>query len=597
MRRGVRRHTRRDRLHADRWDTVRPERRVLAITRNVTTVDRLLDVLPLLSADRRIEISFTVNHGSAFEPGLHEFLNDIGAKLRPWSEAVREDFHLAVAANVNAGMRGLRCPLIVLPHGVGYNRVVPSATGDHVSPTGLSRRELMHRRRLIPSVIGLSHPEQLDRLARSCPPALAAARVIGDPAHDRMIASLPRRDRYRQALGLTTGQRLVVISSTWHDQSLFGTWPDLPDRLTAALPMDEYRVALVLHPNIWSKHSPFLVRSWLRNAMDAGLLVIPPTDGWRAALIAADWVIGDHGSVSVYGAALGRPALLAATGEGEIAPGAPTATLGRGLPRLDPAGDLLGQLQELASRHRATEQHALTETVLTAPGSAHAALRSTFYELLGLSEPAHAARCPPIGLPQPEAGEPPTAFLVDATAPDASGVVTMHRYPALLDAEQPGGPVDPMLVVEDDEADPRLHQSADLVVSRSPVPTDEADERAAELAGRHPGARAVAVTVADGGGCLIRSDDGRTALVHDRSSPGGVLDPVLTAAGWIAACSAATDPPAEWGIRLGTRVRLLATGSPPRTLSPGSAVDGPPDTPPPESAADPLDGLAVPPSS
>ncbi|MFC7740294.1 hypothetical protein ACFQXA_03960 [Nocardiopsis composta] len=60
--------------------------------------------------------------------------------------------------------------------------------------------------------------------------------------------------------------------------------------------------------------------------------LIPPEQGWQAALVAADAVIGDHGSVTYYAAALGRPVLLAAFDEGEVLPGSHIDLLGRAAP-------------------------------------------------------------------------------------------------------------------------------------------------------------------------------------------------------------------------------------------------------------------------
>ncbi|WP_370468446.1 hypothetical protein [Streptacidiphilus sp. P02-A3a] len=90
-----------------------------------------------------------------------------------------------------------------------------------------------------------------------------------------------------------------------------GCWSGWP----ASCP-DEYRVAAVLHPNIWHGHGTGQIRTWLDRACRNGLTLIDPLDGWRQALIAADAVIGDFGSVSYYAAALGLPVLLgAASGE------------------------------------------------------------------------------------------------------------------------------------------------------------------------------------------------------------------------------------------------------------------------------------------
>ncbi|WP_241837539.1 hypothetical protein [Streptomyces sp. CB02115] len=80
--------------------------------------------------------------------------------------------------------------------------------------------------------------------------------------------------------------------------------------MTSELPSDEYRIAAVLHPNIWHGHGPGQIRAWLDRARRAGLALIDPLEDWRQALLAADVVIGDHSSVTYYAAALGTPVLL-----------------------------------------------------------------------------------------------------------------------------------------------------------------------------------------------------------------------------------------------------------------------------------------------
>src|SRR5256885_16033662 len=92
-----------------------------------------------------------------------------------------------------------------------------------------------------------------------------------------------------------------VCSSDLNPESLFGdgggddVLPSLLPRLTSEFPADEYRLAAVLHPNVWHGHGPGQIRAWLDRARRAGLALIDPPVGWRQAPPAADPVIGDHG--------------------------------------------------------------------------------------------------------------------------------------------------------------------------------------------------------------------------------------------------------------------------------------------------------------
>ncbi|MFG2209727.1 hypothetical protein, partial [Streptomyces sp. NPDC048638] len=250
----------------------------------------------------------------------------------------------------------------------------------------------------------LSHPEQWERLRRTCPEAEKAAVLAGDPCFDRMLAARPYRERFQRALGLRRGQRLIVLNSTWNPEGLFGSGgdqdvlPSLLPRLAAELPADDYRLAAVLHPNIWYGHGPGQIRVWLDRARRSGLTLIDPVHAWRQAVLAADVVLGDFGAVTYYAAALGRPVLLAATGEGRLDPDAPLTSFVRDAPRLDPQGPLREQLEGLLARHRPLAGPA--EFTTSAPEASAKLLRRHFYTLMDLPEPAAPALLEPLPLPQ-----------------------------------------------------------------------------------------------------------------------------------------------------------------------------------------------------
>ncbi|PRY02582.1 hypothetical protein [Allonocardiopsis opalescens] len=546
---------------AYRW-TWRPERRVLAVARNVTSVTRLLDVLPVAAADPRVDVVFTVDRGSAFDLGLAEFLADIGATVWPWRRAVRSRaFDLAVSASVNAGLRRIRAPLVTLSHGAGYNRLVPSSTGDGFSSAGLSRHELTHRGRVIPAVLGLSHPEQLERLRRSCPAAVERAVVVGDPCFDRIRVSLPRRDAFRRRLGVRDGRRLVVVNSTWGGRGTLAAALELPRRLVAELPADEYRVALILHPNIWYWHDPFQVRAVLADALDSGLRLLPPREGWRAALIAADVVIGDHGSTSFYGAALDRPTLLASPGAAEqIDPGSPTGALLRALPALSPGEDLRAAVERVRAAHTPGRHTAITGRTLGAPGESARLLRREFYRLMRLPEPETEALVRPVPEPEAETGDRPRAFLVDALlradpGDGPAGTVTLRRFPVSPSAGgRPGAPPGAFLLALA-EAGLRHLNGSPVLLRDDPEAETPAARWLDETLADHPGCL-LAGAALDTRRLLLRHADGRELSTVAYRGTGGALEPALVIAAVYAWLREGRPPT---GLRHGLRVRAGGT--------------------------------------
>ncbi|UQA95356.1 hypothetical protein [Streptomyces halobius] len=277
----------------------------------------------------------------------------------------------------------------------------------------------------------LSHPEQLERLRAACPQAAPTAVLAGDPCFDRMLAARRHRHRFRRALGIRDGQRLLLLNSTWNPESLFGDGgaadplPSLLPRLTGELPADGYRLAAVLHPNIWHGHGPGQIRAWLNRARRGGLTLLDPLEGWRQALIAADAVIGDHGSVTYYAAALGTPVLLGAAPLDGLDPLSPVAEFVRTAPRLAPHEPLRRQIETLIGRHRALSGPA--ELTTSVPGKSAPLLRETFYRLIGIPEPPEPALLDPLPLPP---YEPPlrTAPLQVLTRLLGTGEVTVRRF-------------------------------------------------------------------------------------------------------------------------------------------------------------------------
>ncbi|MGA5067811.1 hypothetical protein ACPB9E_29225, partial [Streptomyces exfoliatus] len=287
----------------------------------------------------------------------------------------------------------------------------------------------------------LSHPEQLERLSRVCAPAVPSAVLAGDPCFDRMLAARPYRDRFRRALGVRRGQRLVVLNSTWNPEGLFGSGggrdvlPGLLPRLAAELPADDYRLAAVLHPNIWYGHGPGQIRAWLDRARRAGLTLVDPVHAWRQALLAADVVLGDFGAVSYYAAALGTPVLLAAEGMDVLDPETPLAEFVRDAPRLDPLAPLRPQLERVLGAHR--PDPAPAGFVTSDPGRAAELLRRHFYALMRLPEPPARASLEPLPLP-PYSPRKLTAPLHVRTRVQGTDIVversTEHPYGAGGDA-------------------------------------------------------------------------------------------------------------------------------------------------------------------
>lgn len=388
--------------------TMRTQRTVLVIAHSVVTGARLADVLPLLESDQRIQVTFS-GAPSLFTDGVRDFLRRLGGIVLPWDQVTHERFNLALAAGTGQ-LERVRAPVILMPHGVGYGKYPGRWPGyGPLAPRsahGTERQQLVYHGRVIPAAILLAHHDRLALLRDSCPEAVPAAVIAGDPCYDRLAASLELRDSYRRALGVHEGQKLVLVTSTWGSRSLLGQASELLPRLLAELPSEHYRVVTSLHPNAWDRHGAWQVRAWYAECVRSGMTLLPPAHGWRAALAAADLVVGDHGSVTFYAASVRVPILLAAFPSGDIEPRSHVAMLGEIAPRLRLDQPLPRQLDRAMADYDPGPYEAMARLVTSVPGQARRIIRQVMYAQLGLPEPSTAPRTEPVSLPRPYAGPP-----------------------------------------------------------------------------------------------------------------------------------------------------------------------------------------------
>ncbi|GLW52384.1 hypothetical protein [Kitasatospora phosalacinea] len=410
------------------WATLLDRKRVLAVVHTVVYGQRLREVCELLAADLRVQVVFTVAP-HAFNEGVAAFLMGLGGTVVPWEQAVETEFDLVLAAG-SRGIERVRGPLVRLPHGAGHlklARALPpagSVTGRRDGPgsgsgggsnngsngggarevSGLGRDYLLWEGRPNAAAYALAHRDDLAVLERTCPEVLPVAEVVGDGDHDRIVAALPRRAEYRAALGLEERERLVLLCSTWGPDSVFGGLDALLPRLVRELPAGRFRTALVVHPNVTAGHGGWQVRRWVEGVSGGAVSLVTPQGDWRPLLVAADYVIGDHGSVTLYAALTGARILLARFPHRNVNPLSPGVQLARTAPALDPAHPLAEQLAYADGVYRPEAYAEIGARISSEPGAFLPRIRRLLYRVLELGEPARPAAEPPLALPAPLLG-------------------------------------------------------------------------------------------------------------------------------------------------------------------------------------------------
>ncbi|SEP51912.1 hypothetical protein SAMN04489732_1184 [Amycolatopsis saalfeldensis] len=477
-----------------------------------------------------------MHHGSEFGDGVEALLSRAGARLYPWDKIASSGYVLTLTASENIGFTSLSGPVLVFQHGVGFHKYVPDSesSGDRLS--GLVPEAALKSGQVR---MAISHPSQEVQLRAANPATAGTTVLIGDSQFEQLLDSAGHRGHYRRILGLGD-RRFVLLSSTWKKGSLFGTRPHLPTETLAAMPHDETAVGLVLHPNIWSKYGPLQLRAWYDGARKAGLLLFPPELGWQAALIAADLVVGDHGSVSLLAAAVGKPVLLAASGD-EVVPGTSAELLCEQATRLRRDQPLRPQLEAAGSQ---PWQELLAERTFAHAQTAISRLHALVYETLGLS---------PRPAPQLRAADPetrPSPVLAFTTYPDLTGAdaITLHRFPRAVEQwkPEPGrAPADLLHTVVDERETNVGRIGEALVLVRSTV-DNEPEQWCRATLRRYPRCELAAAATRDG--CVAIAPDGEAVTAT------GTADTAALAS-TLYACRGTTDRTVS--LRLGRAVTTV----------------------------------------
>ncbi|WP_370932709.1 hypothetical protein [Amycolatopsis sp. cg13] len=483
-----------------RWRTFDPVV-VLGVVRTWTSAIKLLEVCRLFQDDQRIRFTFTVDRGSRFSAGVEELLARAEAHCTPWENVPKLNYALAITASENIDFDHVSGPVLVLPHGVGFHKYVPDSGSAGTRLSGLIPSAALRSGRVL---MALSHPNQQKQLQDAEPLTDGQTVLIGDPQFEQLLRSEPHRDHYRAALGVT-GRKFVLVSSTWGETSLIGRRPRLPAELLAALDYDSAAVGLVLHPNVWSRYRPFQIRSWFAAAEDAGLLLLPPERGWQAAIVAADVVIGDHGSVSLLAAATGRPLLLGAFGN-EVVPGTSAELLGQHAARLTWDRPLRDQIE--AAKTQPWQQD-LAERTFASPHGATAELHALILGLAGLEpRPLELLRAPD---PEPRPSVP-RAFTAYPEFTDSNSL-TLHRFPRSVEEWRPdfARAETKLRHVVADESDDNLGRIGNATVLTRTALRSAPEAWCANALRLHPACTLAAA--ATPGGCVARTRDGNTFTV------------------------------------------------------------------------------------
>jgi len=149
---------------------------------------------------------------------------------------------------------------------------------------------------------------------------------------------------------------------------------------------------LLIHPNVFAAYGAYQVQAWWGHLARRGLILTRPENDWEPFLIAADYIVGDHGSVALYGSVVGVPILLGAYSEADVPSESGAAALAAIAPRLVGSAPVLEQLAQADEQFDAEAMAGVAALISSEPGGFARHTRALLYGMLGLGQPAVAPR-------------------------------------------------------------------------------------------------------------------------------------------------------------------------------------------------------------
>lgn len=327
----------------------------------------LLDSVWTIADDPRVRVILTsptnVESGAA-----HRLFSAVDGEVMPWTLVRDRGFDLVIAGRAALADQ-VAGPSLILP-------TLMSGPLDRTTEVTWRTAEGTWPTRIV-----VAHDADLTMVHRT-EAAERSPAVAGDSTHDRIVASLLLRAFYRRALGVGRSQSAIVVAAEWDSPLRTRRTLALIDRLLGELPPPRYRVmALGAPSDEWAAGE-------LNRRVQRGLRRIRPEADWRAALVAADWVIGEPGPLTVYATVAGSPVLVP---EGASCADSPCHPAVRKLTEvagtLPEHGPVQAHLRQAASDHEPGRYRAVTARITSQPGRFHRNIRRLMCQAIGMRQP------------------------------------------------------------------------------------------------------------------------------------------------------------------------------------------------------------------
>ncbi|MCA9402380.1 MAG: CDP-glycerol glycerophosphotransferase family protein [Candidatus Omnitrophica bacterium] len=277
---------------------------VLIPLRNELMYANMKPILERLRGDRRLRLWICLTARERFLPAnLRRIRRELGgARMISYRIAEYVKWDLILTAEQTLYFRR-DCPMIYTGHSLKSGKLNPA--GDSMKYGAPSRHEdgtIKYAR------IFCANEHEFRTVKDHFPDHAPRVRVVGNLLVDQMLTAGDQRDAILRRLGLDPRRRTLMVTSTWRGDSLAQSQGrELMDKLDDLL--KRYNIIVSFHQNNFVReYSPDL--DWRAEfaARDCpGLHILRQNETSLACLPAADVLLTDHTSTSLYYLFLNRP--------------------------------------------------------------------------------------------------------------------------------------------------------------------------------------------------------------------------------------------------------------------------------------------------
>lgn len=308
-------------------------------------------------------------------PYIHPFI----ASLRKWdlvlcAEDIHEYWFLP------------ETPVILHFHGIDFGKKIPNTNMIYKYAKAVEYTKKNKGKFLYQSIFEASKHNKTN-VSNLFPYLSSSLTVVGDLRADRLLEMTRDREKVREQFGIHKDEKVILILSTWGDESLMESMGQ--ELIQEALKLkNRYKFIISTHPNHWSiqtKRKASIGPELLKYERE-GFIIHRQPDDCLPYITMADVAIVDFSSMILYLALIKTPMTLISFPEHILDKNSHRYTLYHSLSKIYRASQLNEKIDHMLNENYSHIYDKLLPKILSYPGQSKARIRSEIKRLLTKEE-------------------------------------------------------------------------------------------------------------------------------------------------------------------------------------------------------------------